>query len=324
MSEAILWTAEQSASQASQQAFQQASQSIQQANQSASQAAQRASQSASNSIQQANNSASQLIAAASRSSSSAVSSASSAIASIQASASSAVARANGAMQSAQFTASLLQQEVSKAGATAAMISHLDETPPIARFRSSEGFHARKDIFGPEFKETIFSASSQTPYASYSKAMQERQTGHRNELTTKETYLAWNPKDPPKGPRLNSWLQLRVKGGVSPSSNGPVSLPKSGNGDEKTPLGGKLKSPHSMVLMRSLEIPILNSPPDIESITLNRDQIILPQNNEETDPELKEEIKERDQLTANTRKGSPWTDDMRSTIGQRNHHSNSKA
>ncbi|KAB8301673.1 hypothetical protein EYC80_003507 [Monilinia laxa] len=360
--------AEQSASQASQ--------SIQQANQSASQAAQQASQSASNSIQQANNSASQLIAAASRSSSSAVSSASSAIASIQASASSAVARADGAMQSAQFVASLLQQEFSKAGATAAAAneqiqqsqnvaitatqaalaivgsiiastlltmlvfgciisyrkkkseqkkndrntiqddSHLDDTPPIARLRGSEGFHAGKDIFEPEFKEKTSSASSLTPCASYTKAMQEGQTGHRNEPKTKETYLAWNPRDPPKAPRLKSWLQFRVKDGVSPSSNGdPLSLPKSGNSDKKTPLGGQLKSPHSMILMRSPEIPILDSPPDIKSTTLNRDQIILPQNHEETDPESKDKIQDRDRLSANTRKEILWTDEMRSTIAR---------
>ncbi|KAF7862997.1 hypothetical protein EAF04_007080 [Stromatinia cepivora] len=163
--------------QASRQAFQQASQFIQQARQSALEAAQQASQSASNSMRQAYNSASQLIAAASRSSSSVESSASSAISSIQASASSAVARAIGAMQSAEFTASLLQQEVSKAGATATAANEEAQESQNAAITATQAAVA---IVGSIIASTLLTMLVFWCIVRYRKKKYEQQRTNRNE------------------------------------------------------------------------------------------------------------------------------------------------
>ncbi|KAG4025334.1 hypothetical protein MFRU_060g00100 [Monilinia fructicola] len=330
--------ANQSASQAAQQASQSAFNSIQQVNNSASQLIAAASRSSSSVV----SSASSAIASIQASASSAVARANVAMQSAQFTAS-LLQAANEQVQQSQNVAitetqvalaivgsiiasTLLtmlvlgciiryrkEYEQQKTGRNAIQDdSNVDEKPPIERLKGSEGLHARKDMFGPDLKKTDPLAASLTPYNSHIKGMHERQ-GHKNELTTKETYLTWNPKDPPKAPRLRSWLQLRVKNGIPPSSNDPVNPPTSGNSDEKRPLGGQLKSPHSMILVRSPKSPILGSPLDIKPTTLNRNQIILPQNHDETDSDLKEGVQERYQFTANTGKESLWTDDMRSTI-----------
>ncbi|ESZ92237.1 hypothetical protein SBOR_7363 [Sclerotinia borealis F-4128] len=356
--------AEQSASRVSQQA----SQSIQQAKQSASQAVQQASQSASNSIQQANNSASQLIAAASRSSSSVVSSASSAMQSIQASASSAVARANGAMQSAQFTASLLQQEVSKAETTAAAANrhteesqnaaitatqaalaiigsiiastlltmlvfwciiryrkkkleerrtdrnerhdeyNVDEKPPVPRIHEGEREDSRRDMLGPQRMKSTATVSSLSSSDSYAKVMHDGQDGYEKEPTMKETYLEWNPKDPPKAPTLSSWLQVGVKDGVSPFASGPINLPISGDNDGKGPLDGQLRSPLSTNRMRSPRIPInISSPAVISTIPDNKQSIYI-----QYDQDISKKSRNETQPTADTEKESIWTNDTRSS------------
>lgn len=59
--------------------------------------------------------------------------------------------------------------------------------------------------------------------------------------TKTTTVAWDPSQPPKAPRLSSWLKVQDK--VSPF--GPIKLPTDTN--NTAPLGGQLKSPLQRVV-----------------------------------------------------------------------------
>jgi hypothetical protein len=87
-------------------------------------------------------------------------------------------------------------------------------------------------------------------------------------TIKTSTVPWNPANPPKAPKLTSWLKLQD--GLSPF--GPISLSTDANA--ALPLGGQLKSPHqtienapnplfkSKATIRSPTIPVVikNNPP----------------------------------------------------------------
>lgn len=107
---------------------------------------------------------------------------------------------------------------------------------VPRIRGDEAQYPRKATFNPQRQNSTSTTSSLNSYDSYTKAMHEGQVSYENEPTTKETYLAWNPKTPPRVPTLKSWLQFEVKNGVSPFPSGPTRLPISGF-DVERPLGG---------------------------------------------------------------------------------------
>ncbi|KAI9640142.1 hypothetical protein NHQ30_011544 [Ciborinia camelliae] len=189
----------------------------------------------------------------------------------------------------------------------------DEKQAVPRMTGDGGGNLRKDIYEAQRQKWTSTASSLGSYDSNTKTIRDGEIGPARKPTMKETYLAWNPKDPTKAPTLKSWLQHEVKGAVSPFASGAIKSPTSGNDDEERPLGRQLKSPLNMVPIRIPKIAVFYSLPASNPTTPNRKQIISPRKDQDIDTEPRDEIRDRVESTANTGEESGWTDDMQSTI-----------
>jgi flagellar biosynthesis/type III secretory pathway protein FliH len=133
-------------------------------------------------------------------------------------------------------------------------------------------------------------------------------------TIKTSTVSWNPANPPKAPRLTSWLKLQD--GVSPF--GPITLPTDVNA--ASPLGGQLKSPHQTIdrapslrfktnpPLRSPAIPVLmeyKPPVSVVNIPPKRNPTIRKPMN----PPSKPETPPVDYKSYRESKASVWTDEV---------------
>jgi hypothetical protein len=134
-------------------------------------------------------------------------------------------------------------------------------------------------------------------------------GLRNSVV-KTTSVPWNPSNPPKAPKLGSWLKLQD--GVSPF--GPINLPTD---ITNSPLGGQLKSPMrttykpkspraSSIPIRSPKMPDLSGSMSI-STTLQRN----PSSRKPVSPPSKPDSLPQHQDLQGYResKASVWTNDL---------------
>lgn len=132
---------------------------------------------------------------------------------------------------------------------------------------------------------------------------------------KTSTIPWNPANPPKAPRLGSWLKLQD--GVSPF--GPINLPTDIN--SKSPLGGQLKSPHrtihkvqsprqftSRLPLRSPTVPVLiQSKPTVAVVDIPPKR--NPTIRKPASPPSKPEPPLTQDPTYRESKASVWTDEV---------------
>jgi hypothetical protein len=132
---------------------------------------------------------------------------------------------------------------------------------------------------------------------------------------KTSTVPWNPNNPPKAPRLGSWLKLQD--GVSPF--GPIKLPT--DIDAASPLGGQLKSPHrsidkppaprftSKLPLRSPTVPIMTenkaTAVSVVKIAPKRNPTIR----KPVSPPSKPDSPPPQDLSYRGSKASVWTDDV---------------